>query len=794
MKYKFDQKKLRCVPREFDVVYSWLWASPITKDVIDHRLDEMVRAGIKSAYIIPLPKDFRPETLRTFLDPEYLTDEFFELIRYTVEEADKRGIVFWLYDEGGWPSGGANYNTLREYPDAAVDMIKSRERNLHLGESYSAPEDTVAVFFEKKRMPESFTAYKDMTLKEYYIKQSTILPNVIDLTNPTAIDTFISNTYERYKAALGELFAKTPVFFTDEPAVMKNCLPKGGFEIFKERYGYDVRDYIYALDGYGEEATTEEELRARIDYGRMLGELLRDNAFTKLRNWCRDRGIVFGGHLNNDNIAYGGMYCGAFSMVECLRKFDLPGIDVIWEQIRYPHGGRSCLDGETEKFGFFPRLASSAARQTGKVRTLSETFAIYGDGITPEEMKFVLNYQLIRGINRFNFMSMPSSSKRCGALMCRPSFSPEKPGFYDRQHLHEYIERLCYLASLGDAEGDTALYHPAADYWADPKSVIDATESFGRLGTLLESENIPFDIIDDYGIRDAEVTIAGLKLGDATYSHIVVPECKYMPDDVKEKIASYLGKGVPILTPKSDKVRIMTRKIYNSRLWFFFNEGIDTITECFDIKGKQHLYEIDPRSGNVYRRDKCSPTLLCGDIAVYLVTDEIIDTVSDEVDYSVSIDNFDATRHERFEVTYSGCELKRYIGAPEITSDFSGSITYVGDYKLPYEPQKNERYRIRLEDTTISASVSLNGKKVCDLGLLPMSAEISGDMIPMCAKIEIKVSNTAANELTAKKDFIFNTFPKAEVGLYSAKPDKQASFEERCYAPRLGKVIIEKMK
>ena len=75
-----------------------------------------------------------------------------------------------------------------------------------------------------------------------------------------------------------------------------------------------------------------------------------------------------------------------------------------------------------------------------------------------------------------------------------------------------------------------------------------------------------------------------------------------------------------------------------------------------------------------------------------------------------------------------------------------------------------------------------------------MSAEISGDMIPMCAKIEIKVSNTAANELTAKKDFIFNTFPNAEIGLYSAKPDKQASFEERCYAPRLGKVIIEKMK
>ena len=79
--FTHDLNKLKNIPREYDVVYSWLWASPITKDVIDHRLDEMVQAGIKSAYIIPLPKDFRPETLRTFLDPEYLTDEFFELIR-----------------------------------------------------------------------------------------------------------------------------------------------------------------------------------------------------------------------------------------------------------------------------------------------------------------------------------------------------------------------------------------------------------------------------------------------------------------------------------------------------------------------------------------------------------------------------------------------------------------------------------------------------------------------------------------------------------------------------------------
>ncbi len=796
MNYSLNIESINNPPKEFDVIYSWLWSSVITKEGIIKRLDEMVSAGIKCTYVIPLPKDFRPETLRTFLEPEYLSEEFFELIRFAEEEAAKRGIVFWLYDEGGWPSGGANFNTIRECPEAAVDMLKTRERVLKQGESYHAPEDTVAVFFGKKRMPESFIAYKDITVEEHFLKKLLISPNIIDLTNPKAIDTFICNTYEKYKEALSDSFGKrVPVFFTDEPAVFKGCIPKNGFETFKKMYGYDLRDYLYVLKGYGEEAVTEDEIKARIDYGRMLGELVRDNAFLKLRDWCRKNGIVFGGHLNNDNIAYGGMYCGCFSLVECLRNFDLPGIDVIWEQIRYPHDGRSCLNDETEKFGFFPRLASSAARQTGKTRTLSETFAIYGDSITPEEMKFVLNYQLIRGINRFNYMSMPQSDKRCSALLCRPAFHPTKPGFFNLSHFNKYIERLSYLATLGVAEGDTALYHPAADYWAEPDAVFSATESFGKAGRALESENIPFDIIDDYGIRDAEVTEDGLKLGDAVYKHIVVPECKYMPEDVKKKIEPYLGNGDPICRSKRDKIRIMTRKIDNSRLYFFFNEGIDTVTEEFAIACGRRLYEIDPRTGKVYAKDVCRPTLLCGDVSVYLVTDEIIETVSDEIEYSVEVKDFRAASHDRFLVTYTGCELKHYDFAPEINSDFSGTVYYIADYKLKREPSPEEKYRIVLEDTSVSASVLIDGVKVGDTGLMPMFAEVSGDRFKKSGKIEVRVSNTAANELVAKKEMIFNTFPKAEVGVYStAYPDRQLMFEERRPALKFGKVRIEKIK
>ncbi len=325
--------------------------------------------------------------MRTFLEPDYLSEEYFELVRYAALEALKRGMRMWIYDESGWPSGGANYRTVSECPECAVTLIESRTVELSCGEKYVGCGNFVCAFIEKKRIYEGHICTEDCTAEEFYTRPFGKNPNIVDLTNPSSAETFINNTYEKYRECLGEYFGeRIPLFFTDEPALMCNCLPYGGFEAFEKKYGYDIRDYLYVIKDFGKEAENEKEIQARIDFGEHIGTLLRDNTFIPLRDWCRKNNISFGGHLNLDSLAEGGMACGHFSHIDCLRKFDVPGIDVIWEQIRYPYGGRSCLDEETRDFPHFPRLASSAARLEGGVRALSESFAVYGDGITPEEI------------------------------------------------------------------------------------------------------------------------------------------------------------------------------------------------------------------------------------------------------------------------------------------------------------------------------------------------------------------------------------------------------------------------
>ena len=483
------------------------------------------------------------------------------------------------------------------------------------------------------------------------------------------------------------------------------------------------------------------------------------------------------------------MSCGTFSALDALRKMHVPGVDAIWEQIRYPYGGREPLDDETLGMGFFPRLASSAARQCGRNVAVTESLGIYGDGLTPDEIRYVINYQIMRGINAINFAPISFGKSRLSALMTRPNFRPEKPGFYNLKHIHEYFARLSYLARLGHAEGDTALYIPCRDFCAGPERLDAAGDAFRAAGTSLEERNIPFDVIDEYGVRDAVEVDGGLRLGDAIYRHIAVPECRYMPEDVKKRIAPYLGEGEPILRPRSEKLRFMTRKLDTGRLLFIFNEGYEAVSEGFDIGGKR-AYRPDAASGEIYRYFGEPITLPCGEIAVLYITDEELAVVSDAVESVSGIEGFAPVGYRRFVIGHHGIYNEEGEGLPPADLPFSGEITYAAEYRLPSKPKSGERYRIVLDGFSASAKVKL-GRAELTLGITPMVGIIDGGLLDGCGRIEITVANTAADEVIARDDII-TSYPKAEIGI-GYRP-KLKEFEKRRPVLRFGRVRIEKLR
>lgn len=769
--------------KENSVIYGWFWSYAITEEEIDKMLFSFKEADISGFYIIPMPQNFRPNTIRTFMEPEYLSEEFFCLIKYALKKATEQGLECWIYDEGGWPSGGACGLTAKQNSEAVETVLKRRNVSLKSGEKYCADSDVIAVFNGRKQLPKEFVSQEDTEIAEYFaFKMNDNHPNRVDSTNRSVTETFINNTYEAYNKHLGDMFGKDiPIMFNDEPPVINNLLPKDFFGVFKEKYGYDAKDYLYCIFDV-DLCVSEEEQKARIDYGKLVGELCVENYFKPITKWCKEKNLAFGGHLDIDHRPDSCGMHSYYSSLNVLRHFDVPGIDVIWEQIRYPYENRSIME---EGIEFYPRIAASAARQTGKNLTLTESFGVYGDGLTPDEIRFVLNFQAVRGINCFNIFGLSSNKGFC-SMQERPVFITEKPGYFGLEHINKYFKRMSYLARLGESVCDTALYCPYADFWATKEIRETAANNYKILGEELEAKNISFDIIDDYGIQNAIVTPKGLKLGNAVYKHIYFPECKFLPEHLKEKAKPFITNAKPLIENLPNGLNTMARKLENGTLYFIFNKKLETIKAELDIKA-DYLYSLNLLSGEIISTDKAEVNLVCGDMAVILASDKKFEAKQIKDSELTEITGFIPVSATLSTFSEKGVE-KQSANVDELNENSSCEITYKASYTLPESFENGENCYLRLEDFGVYAKVAINGEIKGTLGMKP--AVLKLDNIAKSGEIEITLSNTFANEIISKHDYIL-TLPEALVGPYDRRCIK---FEARKPKLNLGKVYIEKIK
>ena len=794
MKYKiynqFDNKLFENPEKNCNVMYCWSWQAAISAEEIDRQLENFKKAGIEGVYLLAIPKNFRGQAGKFSLTPDYLTDEFFEYIAHTCKKAEELGMQMWFYDEGGWPSGGACGRTVKENPAALETMLQKREISIKKGEEYTLKDD-VRAYLENQKITQNFVAPKESIIEEYFIEQwDNYNPCRIDSTNPSVTQTFINNTYEKYYEKLGDWFGdKIPMIFNDEPSVVRRMIPLGFFEMFKERFGFDAGDYLPAIYD-AKNIKTEKDIEARIGYARILGELFCKNYCTPITEWCKKHNIEFGGHLDLDHFLESSIDHVYFSAVNALRYYDIPGVDVIWQQIRYPYKNRVPV---REGCHFFPRIASSAARQSGKGFALTETFAVYGDAKTPDEMRYVVNFEAIRGINIFNFNSSEYALTETNGKLGSGGFREEKPGFYHLKNINDYTKRLCYLMRIGKPVIDNALYVPYADYWATEQIAKNSADKYNQTGKMIEEKQIPFDLIDDYGIMQAEITDDGLKLGDAVYRHIIVPDCKYIPKDVTQKIKPFIGLGEPLIKTQSKALRVMKRVFDGGELYFIFNEGLENVNEVLPINGK-NLYKLEISSGKVYKANNAEINLVCGDMAVFLVSNQEYDAITPKTEYTVEIGEFKAIRAERF-IKETHKIYKREADLSEITQDsFSGEVTYKSSYKLPENPDKNALYRISFEDTSVSVEVRLDNQRVAVLGTTPMQAYIPAEKLQNSGEIEIVLANTAANEKVYRYNLNNNEPYDYEKARHACDYETMAlSFELEPAPLKLGKVTIEKI-
>ena len=759
-------------------VYTWMWNGRVTKEQTDRQLEEMARLGIKRIYILPMPKSFRPTSFPTPMEPEYLSEGYLEAYRYAVNKAKAQGMDVWLYDEGGWPSGGACGQVMLEDPTLTQETLKAEKRQVKKGDVYLAKQETEAAFLDGKRVCGGETLTKDGVLTEY-LRVKTSFPKVNsadlpDITKERSAPLFLSLTHERYAAALGKDLGGMTALFTDEPTAPRPFpYTEEVKALFFKRFGEPIEGYLPVL--MGDEPCNEGSAKIKVEFYRLLSDLFIERFLKREKRWANDHSLAFVGHLDKDDEANAAVTSGSFGLLKALRAFDVPGVDAIRRQIFPPKG-------KTEKYGkngFFPILASSAAAQTGGRHALSESFAVYGAGLSYDEMRYVLNYQAMCGVNVFNFMLIPYAREGY-------ALAGELPHFTEATYPHlaafnRYAERISYLFSLGKRVAKVALYQPVADGVIGNPAALASYEALGR---DLQQKQVPFDVVDDDFFSFGEIAEGNIKAHLAAYDTVILPDVTYLPKESASALTRFAASGGKVLAATAsaaekvagailfddavmasplpiatEGILLAQEKTEDGDLYFLMNESGEDKT--FTLPAGKQCYLITPVDGKVIRfaDETFTVTLTGGEIAGVLFTERSIGTSPAprfEKELTLTDWEFRPTKRVLMENAYREETLSAPF-APAVLGNwekalgagFSGTAEYKTTFRLP--PVKEAA--LTLGKAAIAAEVTLNGIPLGATVLPPYRYDLPKDLLKEENTLVVRVTSGVANEFERTKAF-----------------------------------------
>ncbi len=647
-------KEFLSPPAEYGMILWWGWDGPMSDTVIRRDLDRIKAMGFRGVMV----------EAGYGMKAKYLSPEWFSLVKVAVDEAKARGMKVWIEDEGKYPSGFAGGKFSIERPDLKMQGLVITERiDVAPGErierklpwyslsaaafnnddkscktldvssgtlNWTVPEGNWKIFIAGHRFRSSVTRSVNNPARG---KDTTA--SLMDYLNPHATRQFLDWTHEQYKKHFGNEFGKTFMgFMGDEPDFAYTPWTPGILDEFKARKGYDVKPW---LASFFVPQLSEEAKRVKADYWDVWSGLFRDNFFTVQAEWCRENNIEYIVHLNHED-QLPGLVRSSGDFFRNMRNVGVPGVDAIWAQIWM------------DQVADYPKLASSAAHLYGKPRAFTESFAAYTHKPSVSQAKWVLDYQMVRGINSIQMMFMSASTPRSApSASAAPQQRPANQAVPSISFfltdtfppVAQYLNRAAYLLSQGRPAASIGLYFPSMSMWYGDNESNTSVLDIAR--QLMENQR-DFDFVDEQALTSILKTENGRlrNLSGQSYQTIIIPSISVisgaslsglkefaasggavifignLPSLVAEK--SFLNAVKPsdlswaaheetgkfslhfyeLLPPpdlKTDRmlpqVKYLHRKWKDADLYFIFNESRENVSfnASFGVKGKKQIWD-----------------------------------------------------------------------------------------------------------------------------------------------------------------------------------------------------------
>ena len=533
------------IPKEYRPVPFWSWNEKLKISETVEQIDRMNGQGIGGFFM----------HARGGLQTEYMGEDWFENIEASIKRCEENGMHAWAYDENGWPSGfgGGIVNGMG---------IDYQQKYLRFSEN---------IFDDKNTIINKGGYHFYFDVNPYYV----------DTLDKKVIKCFIDSIYEPYY----EKFAgRLDGFFTDEPQISRKGIPWSFIipDEYKKAYGENILDKLIELfKPVGDYKNT------RIKYFKLITELFSKNFVKQIYDWCNGHGFKLTGHLVLEETFYSQIVSNGACMPH-YEYFSIPGMDWLRR-----HNTPSLT----------PYQVGSVARQTGKKQVLSETFAMCGHNVGHDELKWIYEYQMVRGINLLCQHLEGYSNRGIRKRDYPPAMYIQQPWWEDYKMFNDAMSRIGMLLSEGDDMVDVLVIHPQTTAWTmydDTSECEERIDNFyndfmNKLITL-EKKHVNFHLGDEIMIeRHGKVDGKCFIIGEKRYSKVIVPDNKVLFDNTLNLLEQYkLNGGIITDFNKIDVNDIINipeitycQRHYNDfDLYYFVNSTENTYTASIKTGNK----------------------------------------------------------------------------------------------------------------------------------------------------------------------------------------------------------------
>ncbi len=786
----------------------WWWlGSAVDRENLQWNLTEYAKHGIGAVEITPLYGVQGNQQNNI----DYLSDKWFEMLRYVEALGQRNGIEVGMATGTGWPFGGP-WVPLKESASRVVFVEKTFDGAEVSGldlqpatekERKNAFLDKVMVYAGDKALDvtacvadnkltwkaEKKSAFATADTKKViavYIKYGVMrVKRAAPGGEGLVIDHFDKQAVANYLKHISDAFDRTQTpyphtFFNDSYEVSEGDWTPTLFKEFETRRGYKLEDHLPELIAH--------DTKVLSDYRETLGDLVLEHFTEQWTAWAHAHGAI------TRNQAHG----SPANLIDCYAAVDIPEIEGFGlselgiKGLRKDPGKTRKNDSDFSMLKYAP----SAAHICGKPYTSSETFTWLTEHFRTSlsQLKPDIDLMFCAGVNHMFFHGTCYSPKNDPwpgwKFYASIDMSPTNSIWRDAPYFMEYVERCQSFLQMGQPDNDFLVYLPVRDMWKKNTGKLLMQFSIHAMGKLapdfiksilaIDKAGFDCDYISEKYILTTSVVKGGLQTAAGTrYKGLIIPGSGEMPEQVRKHIEALKAQGAHIIygtdaqelakaaTPEQLRtdcgLKTIRRKNANGYHYFMANLSPNDVKKSVRLavpfKGATWF---NPLNGEIreadYEDNTVEVCLRSGESMILQTFDEGKGSHHAERVEEADCSDIELTgpwtlsfveEAPKVEKTFQLDKLQTWETLSEQTQVTMGTGVYTTTFKMTKKQDPKGHWMIDLGDVRESARVWINGTFVGCAWSVPFVLDTQGALKVGENEIRIEVTNLPANRIAA---------------------------------------------